>query len=102
MSDPVLEQLYAQYDEIIDQMNDEFDSHQFILELAHRYQREYIEALYQFRNDISNAGPFGQLHSKLATRLRTDHSDRLRRLEDHESKNIFGRDSKCAQWRKIT
>jgi hypothetical protein len=42
----VLNELKPFYSEILNMMPDEFDSHQFILMLAHKHQSEYVGALY--------------------------------------------------------
>ena len=49
MPDNILETLYERFDEILAEIPDKFTSHQFILKLAQRYQREYIEVLYHYR-----------------------------------------------------
>jgi hypothetical protein len=52
--------LYARYPEVITQMPDLFDSHMFILELAHQNQAEYVKALYAYIDSahVENPTPF--------------------------------------------
>jgi hypothetical protein len=54
----VLGELKAHYPEILNMMPDEFDSHHFILMLAHKHQPEYVHEDYSddiFRVRQSNA-----------------------------------------------
>jgi hypothetical protein len=92
-----LGELYEKYPEIIREMESEFDSHDFIMALASRYQRLYIEALYDYRDAEE---PFAAAHSTLAKRL-NEHSDLICRTGDAMSPNVFGRLNSCARWRKV-
>ena len=38
------------YPRIVKLMDDEFDSHEFILMLAQKYQKLYVQALYEHRD----------------------------------------------------
>jgi fructose-1,6-bisphosphatase len=92
------------YPEIIDQMDDIFTSHQFILALAQRYQRLYIEALYAYRDSEHRGGqtPFLAVHGILARHLHDYPHLVIRDPADEyvPSMDIFGRPNTCARWRK--
>lgn len=94
--------LFDLYPEIIDDMGDRFDSHEFIIRLATDYQREYVEALYAYRNSKyrSKPAPFQVVHGILAKQLST-HRDLLERvLPDKDSKDIFGNRDSASRWKK--
>ena len=81
------------YPHIIATMPDPFTSHQFILALAQRHQRLYIDALYAHRH---TDGPFRDVHGTLAQLLHGFATARGK----VPSQNIFGKDGECEQWRK--
>jgi hypothetical protein len=93
--------LYDQYPSIIALMPPVFTSHQFILELAHQNQVEYIEALYEYRNSLRSGkpAPFLTVHSVLAQRLNA-FPQLISQNRKVTSKNIFGSEDSCAEWRK--
>ncbi len=97
-----LENLFAFYPEIIDLMPAVFTSHQFILKLAEKHQREYVEALYDFRDSRREGkdAPFMVVHSALAQQLAALPA---RVIPDGRvnSYDIFGNQNECAQWRKV-
>ncbi|MGC9395533.1 MAG: hypothetical protein ACP5J4_11825 [Anaerolineae bacterium] len=91
------EALFHHYPEIIDAMPDTFTSHQFILALAQRYQRQYIELLYTYR---AGDGPFRDTHNKLAKGLNR-FPERVTKGERVNSADIFGSSGYARQWRKV-
>jgi len=94
--------LYAQYPDIIAQMPGIFTSHQFIIELARQNQTLYIEALYSYRNHVHRGvqAPFLMVHGILAQHL-LNYSGLIKQVrKDASSKNIFGQDDSCSEWRK--
>ena len=91
------EALFHHYPEIIDAMPDTFNSHQFILALAQRYQRQYIELLYTYR---ASDGPFRDTHNKLAKGLNR-FPERVAKGERVNSVDIFGGSGDVRQWSKI-
>ncbi len=94
--------LFAHYSEIIAQMPETFDSHQFILCLAQQYQTLYVEALYSHRHSLhhDSPDPFRVVHQRLARHLSACHG-LVKRLGDVYSADIFGQSNECAQWRKL-
>jgi len=91
-------ELYAKYPDIIAQMPPVFTSHEFILELARRNQRLYIEALYSYR---AEGRPFNIVHARLARYLGKQ-AHLVRMLTRHlPSSNILGQTAVCAQWEKL-
>ena len=95
--------LLAHYPEIIEDMPDAFTSHEFILKLAQRHQKLYIEALHAYR-DVTHQraqAPFRIVHGILAKRL---HDFDKMVVEDgiaYGSEDIFGNPQQCAKWRKL-
>lgn len=89
-----LEQFFP---DIIDRMSNRFNSHKFILELAHQHQRLYVQALYQYADHDS---PFKTVHSQLAKALK-NRFDHLVSYEGEErSTDIFGHRSDIGVWEK--
>ncbi len=96
-SEDALGALVEQFPEVIGQMpGPEFSSHQFILSLARNHQGLYVEALHRYRE---HGTPFRTLHGLLSAKL-NEFADRLERLNDIESLDIFGQPGRCAAWRK--
>ena len=97
MSKDSFEQLEAKYEEIVNWMPDEFDSHEFILKLAQEHQRLYVQALYTYKD---NNQPFQSVHKEIAKRLKK-RIDLVKYLRSEPSDNIFGLKSKAAVWHKV-
>lgn len=95
--------LYAQYPSIITQMPQEFTSHQFILALARQHQTLYVEALYSYRHHLHRGvpTPFLIVHGILAQRLAAYPQliEQVQKLKI--SRDIFGQDNSCSEWRKV-
>lgn len=86
------------FQEVIEELDSSFTSHQFILELAHRFQNEYALALVSYMSDAND--PFRRLHALIARSL-NDFPDLIERLpNDVESEDIFRRRQLCSAWRK--
>jgi hypothetical protein len=98
MATAAYEALEEIYPNIVKLMDDEFDSHDFILMLAHKYQKLYIQALYEHRDQTR---PFHRVHMAIAKRLKK-HTDLVRQVDSKPSPNIFRRDNKVAVWQKVT
>ena len=96
--------LYEQYPTIIEQMEDTFTSHEFILKLAQQNQTQYVEALYTYRDNEHRGtpAPFRVVHMILAQHLSSLTSLIEKLPNDSTSKDIFRRDNKCAVWRKVS
>lgn len=91
------------YPGIIAEMDEAFTSHEFILALARKQQRLYIEALYAYR-DVMHKGdqaPFQVVHGFLAKYLHD--FDELVELDGtaYGSEDMFGNKGRCAKWRKV-
>lgn len=96
--------LYDQYQSIIKVMPQTFTSHQFIQKLAQKNQAAYVEALYDYRNRRHRGEnvPFLIVHGILAKHL--FEFPKMIQLDRRQvsSRDIFGSDNTCAQWRKIS
>ncbi|MBN1400421.1 MAG: hypothetical protein JXA74_06270 [Anaerolineae bacterium] len=98
MTENAFDALFAEYPALIAEMPEVFTSHEFILALAQRHQRLYIEALYACRDAVR---PFGAAHATLAMHLKK-HPELVRLGERVSSRSIFGQRTDCAQWIKLT
>jgi hypothetical protein len=90
--------LEEHYPEIIAAMPTRFNSHEFILKLAHRYQHLYVKALAQYADrDVS---PFQAAHGQLARRL-AKFPHLVRYVGVEPSQHIFGGTTEVALWRRV-
>jgi hypothetical protein len=104
MTDQVFEALFEQYLAVIAQMRETFTSHEFILCLARQNQPLYIEALFRYRDKTHRGvpAPFMRVHSILARHLHA-YPELIEMVRpDASSTDIFGRPSKCAEWRRLS
>src|SRR5690349_20085935 len=76
-------------------MPDPFDSHQFILKLAQKYQPEYVWALYACQN-VKDKAPFRELHKQISQSLR----EYAEYDGERKSHDIFRIMQSNAAWRK--
>ena len=97
MSKDVFEDLEEIYPKIVKLMPDEFNSHIFILALAQKYQKIYVQALYTYKD---NNQPFQSVHKEIAKRLKK-RVDLVKYIRTEPSDNIFGLKSKAAVWHKV-
>lgn len=91
-----LDQLETRFAEIVALMPQEFDTHNFILKLAHSNQRLYVQALAQFDSDT----PFNELHKQIGRRL-AKHSELVTSNGSTTSPDIFGNRGTAEKWRKV-
>ena len=92
-----VDEIEQYYPEIIDSMPKRFNSHEFILALAHRYQGPYIKVLAQY---VDSPAPFMAAHGQLA-KLIGKFSDKVKALDYEASTDIFG-NSNNAVFRRQT
>ncbi len=85
------------FPKIVRLMQERFDSHDFILELAHKYQKLYIQALYEQKDKKK---PFETVHKAIGKRLKK-RVDLVQHVRDRSSRNIFGLDNEVAFWHKV-
>jgi hypothetical protein len=87
----------------IEDMLNNFDSHQVILQVAHDNQHAYILALYE-KVAAGVSVPFQALHSSLGTRIKQicdGGGYHFTQPDEHQSNDIFGQLSHCAAYRKV-
>ncbi len=94
--------LEAKFPQIIEEMPNPFDSHEFLIALAHQNQVEYAKALYAFK-DYANRGkpaPFQGVHKAIIQKLihHTELATKIR--SDKPSRDIFGHSQRCSEWQK--
>jgi hypothetical protein len=92
----ILEKQFAKIVKLIDK--DTFDSHDFILKLAQKNQKLYVQLLYVYKD---NNQPFQSVHKEIAKRLKKYTGLVRYDPRNHSSKNIFGLVNKCAVWHKV-
>lgn len=86
--------------EIVDKMEIEFDSHDFIKELIKSHEKSYVELLYSY---INNLTIFRTLHSQIGTYLsENSKSLDIEKLVKNSSENIKGYDSENQVWKKTS
>ena len=92
----IYDEIEQHYPEIIDAMPKRFNSHEFILELANRYQGLYIKVLAQY---VDSPSPFMSAHGQLAKRL-NKFTSKVKALDYESSTNIFGKSNDAMVWTK--
>jgi hypothetical protein len=97
MSANAFEKMEKVYPEILKLMPNEFDSHEFILKLAQKHQKFYIEALIEY---VEEDRPFQVVHGQIAMRL-LKFPNLVTRVGEHISKDIFFQDNSAAKWKKV-
>ncbi|CAG1770859.1 hypothetical protein BAC3_01378 [uncultured bacterium] len=81
-------------EQVVDSLGDSFDSHKVFLELAHKNQRAYVEALQCTDSDT----PFNTLHLSLGKLVKEVCIARGFVEGTSYSNDIFLHKSKCASW----
>ncbi len=98
MPEPTLDNLETVFAQVVDILEkDEFDSHEFILRLAHEHQCLYVVALAVYADTDQ---PFQIVHSEIAKRL-LKYPNLVNKTGETVSKDIFGQKNPCARWRRI-
>jgi hypothetical protein len=85
------------FETILDRMDDEFESHDFIFEMMRRFPREYTSSLYQCRRAKD---PIQTLHGRIGRKL-SGMKGRIRKTRRKTSRNVRGLPSVNQFWRKI-
>jgi hypothetical protein len=97
MATDAYQNLERVFHRIVKLMPDEFDSHDFLLVLAQKYQKFYIEVLYAYRDKNR---PFHRVHMAIGKRLKK-RVDLVTHIKFRRSNNIFGEKSRVAVWQKV-
>ena len=98
MPETALDALEAQYASVlVGLMERTFDSHQFILALAQREQRLYVQALAAVADSDR---PFQIVHGEIARRLQ-NHPSLVQKVGEQNSADIFGHMNSAVTWRKL-
>jgi hypothetical protein len=85
------------FESILDTMNDQFDSHDFIFEMMRHFPREYTRALYECRR---SKDPIQTLHAKIGKKL-LDFRGRIRKTRRKATRNVRGLPSDNQFWEKV-
>ena len=94
----VVDKLETFFEEIIQQMDRQFTTHEFFLKLLHVHQNEYVAALAAY---MDNGTPFKELHWEIFQRLQKLEGKLIKKQqEDYPSQDIFGIASTTTLWRK--
>jgi len=96
MAESTLLALEAAFPEIVAQMGEFFDTHDFVLKLAHAQQRLYVSALAAVDGDH----PFQIVHREISRRLLT-HPELVSRIGERPSRDIFGQKSSATVWCQV-
>lgn len=82
--------------DVIDQMPQQFDSHDFIKRTTRLFPSDYVKELCRLKN---HDDPFLVLHPMIARKLASN--DRVRQLGKVDSPNIGGNSTSNESWEKI-
>jgi hypothetical protein len=91
------EALETVYEEVINSMPVTFDAHEFILKLAQRHQRLYVQALIVYADTDQ---PFQIVHGQIAQRL-GNFPNVVTYIGERNSKDIFLQANSASLWRKV-
>jgi hypothetical protein len=96
MVESALQALEAAFPEVVAHMPEFFDSHDFVLKLAHAQQQLYVAALAA----VDSEHPFQIVHREISRRLLT-HPELVSRIGERSSRDIFGQKSSATVWNKV-
>jgi len=85
------------FESILDSMEDEFESHDFIFAMMRRFPREYTQSLYECRRAKD---PIQTLHAKIGRKL-SDMKGRIVKMRKKSSRNVRGLTSSNQFWKKL-
>jgi hypothetical protein len=85
------------FETILDRMEGEFESHDFIFEMMRHFPREYTSSLYECRRAKD---PIQTLHAKIGRKL-SDMKGRIVKTRRKTSRNVRGLPSTNQFWRKV-
>src|SRR3954463_15989477 len=91
-----MSQLFSHIPAILKEMDDVFDSHEFIRRLMWRQQGLFVEALYAYRNDE----PFRKVHARISNELR-NYPHLITFIGHRNSPDVFGEVQGSAFWQKV-
>lgn len=91
-----LEALETVFPSVVETMKNDFDSHDFILNLAHQHQQRYVQALVTFA-DMEY--PFMAVHGEIARRL--SESGLVKKVGTRNSQDIFKQVNSATLWQKV-
>jgi len=84
------------FETILERMEDQFDSHDFIFEIMRKFPREYTNALYECRR---SKDPIQTLHAKIGRKL-LEFRPHIRKTKRKSSRNVRGLPSANQYWEK--
>ncbi|MHC1740139.1 MAG: hypothetical protein AB9897_03395 [Anaerolineaceae bacterium] len=95
--------LESKFAQTIEKLPDPFDSHQFLTALAQKNQKEYVSALYSYKDYLckGNPAPFQGVHTAIIQKL-ASHTELVVLIRDNKpSKDIWGNSNNCGEWKKV-
>ena len=97
MSADEFKSLEAVYEKVIGLMPARFDSHEFVLKLAHEHQQLYAQALIEY---AESEKPFQVVNAQIAMRL-LKFPNLVTRIGEHISTDMFLKETTATVWQKI-
>ncbi|MBN1163385.1 MAG: hypothetical protein JXB45_02290 [Candidatus Krumholzibacteriota bacterium] len=85
------------FETILNNMENDFDSHDFIFEMMRHFPRQYTNALYQCRR---SKDPIQTLHAKIGRKL-LGFEGKIVKTRKKASRNTRGLPSTNQHWKKI-
>ena len=81
--------------QVLDQMSNTFDSHEFIIRFIIMFPAKYIDLLAKYKATGKAHGAIAAFLQENSDSLEIQHQGKIR------SENIYGRDTLCEKWKKI-
>jgi len=95
--DEFLNQEFRQLSVIIDSLEIEFNSHDFLKKFAKKYEKDYVE----FLSDFKKNSPFQKVHSQIARFLSKNRKElNICKTKKVPSENVFGEIDEIQGWKK--
>jgi hypothetical protein len=85
------------FETVLERMDDEFESHDFIFAIMRYFPREYTHSLYECRRAKD---PIQTLHAKIGRKL-SGMKDHIGKTRKKASRNVRGLTSTNQYWKKL-
>ena len=101
MAESALQALETAFPEVVATMGEYFDSHEFVLKLAHAHQRPYVTALARCKSDHPFQIVCRDTSRRDISRRLSNPPELVSRIGERTRRDIFGQKSSATAWCKV-